>query len=1067
MHRLLLVWLLICLAQKNYAQHELWGMTSAGGKNYLGTIFKANSDGTNPMLQYSFDTPYPGGNPGAGHPVEASNGKLYGLTIIGGHYGKGVLYGYDASTNSYSVMYEFDDANGANPQYSLALHPNGKLYGVTGSGGTFGYGVLFEFDPSNNIYTKKVDFDYSTLGGYPSSSLTLANNNKFYATNYSGGANGLGTLFEYDPVGNTITNKFDFDGSNGANPINNNLVQSAHGYLFGLASFGGATNDGVLYQYDFTTSTFTKKLDFVSATMGSKPEGGMVEQNGFLYGVTNGGGGNDQGTIFKYDETNNVLTDTHDFLTTTDASGPTSGLMISSNGKFYGLVPYSGGVNYINGILYQYDPVDDSFVKKTDFSFFNNSGYGPIGDLVESSSGKLYGTTFFGGLNDYGVLFEFDLTTEITTTKIDFNFAPNGAAPTYELTQHPNGKLYGATRGGGVNGKGVLFEFDPLTNTFTKKFDFDGSANGANPEGSPVLSPNGKLYGCTIYGGAGNLGTLFEFDPTSNSFNKKIDFDGSAGIFPTGGLTLLANGHFTGTTFTGGANSGGTIFDFDPATGLIQNKIAFDPASTGNFPIGSPTSAVNGKFYSGTQQGGANGLGTIYELDTATYSITKVIDLDNSNAGLNSKFVQHPNGKLYGTTTQGGNGAGIIFELDPVSHAYAFKFGFSYNQSDNIGGPPQNLTLSNVDNKLYGVTTMRTTNDKGALFSFDPTTSTYTTIFDFVDSIGVNPLCGLIEYNGKNQLITFNPLPVKTYGDPPFDITATSTSGLTVTFTSSDPAIASVSGNTVTILKGGTVIITVHQPGSAYTNAALDVQQTLTINPADQSIQFNALPDKTLGDAAFTLSATATSGLAITYTSQNNKVTIVGNQVTLVSAGREMITASQSGNESFKAANPVSQSFCINPVKPTITVSDLNSNHPILTSSSSIGNQWYFNGAALTGETNAMVITNQSGNYSVQVTADDCKSIMADNFVLTITDIQEGESISLFPNPTSDYLFIKGVSSTTKEIVIIDVTGNQSSIQVINEQETARADVRNFSPGLYFLKITDQNQVMVYKFVKH
>ena len=90
---------------------------------------------------------------------------------------------------------------------------------------------------------------------------------------------------------------------------------------------------------------------------------------------------------------------------------------------------------------------------------------------------------------------------------------------------------------GGVNGDGVLFEYDPATNIYTKKFDFDGSATGVYPFGSLLEAGNGKLYGMTVYGGVNGDGVLFEYDPATNTCAKKLDFDGSAtGTYPFGSL---------------------------------------------------------------------------------------------------------------------------------------------------------------------------------------------------------------------------------------------------------------------------------------------------------------------------------------------------------------------------------------------------------------------------------------------------------------------------------------------------------------------------------------------------
>jgi hypothetical protein len=158
------------------------------------------------------------------------------------------------------------------------------------------------------------------------------------------------------------------------------------------------------------------------------------------------------------------------------------------------------------------------------------------------------------------------------------------------------------------------------------------------------------------------------------------------------------------------------------------------------------------------------------------------------------------------------------------------------------------------------------------------------------------------------QTITFGALAAVNYSGANFNLTATASSGLTVTYTSSNPAVATVSGNTVTIVGVGTTTITASQSGNASVAPATDVTQTLTVNQATQTITFAALPNKLLTDIPFALTATASSGLTVTYTSSNTAVaTVTGNTVTIVGLGSTVITASQSGNANYTPATSVNQ----------------------------------------------------------------------------------------------------------------------------------------------------------------
>jgi hypothetical protein len=162
------------------------------------------------------------------------------------------------------------------------------------------------------------------------------------------------------------------------------------------------------------------------------------------------------------------------------------------------------------------------------------------------------------------------------------------------------------------------------------------------------------------------------------------------------------------------------------------------------------------------------------------------------------------------------------------------------------------------------------------------------------------------------QTISFADLPARTYGAASFNLTATATSGLPITYTSSNTNVATVSGNTVTIKGVGSTTITASQAGNANYVAAPSVGQVLTVTKAAQTISFAALPSKTYGDGTFSLSATASSGLPVTYASANTNVaTISGSTVTIRGAGTASITASQPGNNNYNAATAVAKTLTV------------------------------------------------------------------------------------------------------------------------------------------------------------
>jgi hypothetical protein len=161
-----------------------------------------------------------------------------------------------------------------------------------------------------------------------------------------------------------------------------------------------------------------------------------------------------------------------------------------------------------------------------------------------------------------------------------------------------------------------------------------------------------------------------------------------------------------------------------------------------------------------------------------------------------------------------------------------------------------------------------------------------------------------------DQNITFGPLSDKTLGDPPFSISASSSSGLPVSFAAAGNC--TISGSTVTLTGAGSCAITASQAGNTTFNPAPPVTQSFHIANAksSQTIDFPALADKTFGDPAFAVSASASSGLPVSFSAAGN-CTVAGNVVTLTGAGSCSITAAQDGDSSYLPAAPVTQTFQI------------------------------------------------------------------------------------------------------------------------------------------------------------
>src|SRR2546425_1015019 len=199
-------------------------------------------------------------------------------------------------------------------------------------------------------------------------------------------------------------------------------------------------------------------------------------------------------------------------------------------------------------------------------------------------------------------------------------------------------------------------------------------------------------------------------------------------------------------------------------------------------------------------------------------------------------------------------------------------------------------------------------------------TGIYVVTASFAGDENYNPVANnqqSIMISRAGQAITFGTLTNKTFGDSPFTVDATSSSGLPVSLAVLS-GLATINGNMVTINGAGMVTLRASQAGDANYNAATPVDQPFTVTKAGQTISCGALADKTFGDPDFTVSATASSGLSVSFGALGN-CTISGRTVHITGAGSGTITAAQAGDSNYNAAASVPQSFTIAKANQTIT----------------------------------------------------------------------------------------------------------------------------------------------------
>src|ERR1051325_4773037 len=179
------------------------------------------------------------------------------------------------------------------------------------------------------------------------------------------------------------------------------------------------------------------------------------------------------------------------------------------------------------------------------------------------AQGNIWGMTEWGGADNKGVIFTTDSNGNNFNVRYSFKIDTPGNIPSGCPIQASNGKFFCMTNAGGYNNRGILYEYDPASSAYSKKVDFSGP-NGAEPEGSLIQASNGKLYGMTTYGGTRNFGVIFEYDPATSIYTQKLKFDSvNSGANPYGSLLQASNGLLYGLTFSGGANNRGVLFEYN------------------------------------------------------------------------------------------------------------------------------------------------------------------------------------------------------------------------------------------------------------------------------------------------------------------------------------------------------------------------------------------------------------------------------------------------------------------------------------------------------------------------
>jgi uncharacterized repeat protein (TIGR03803 family) len=377
--------------------------------------------------------------------------------------------------------------------------------------------------------------------------------------------------------------------------------------------------------------TFSTLLSF-NGTNGEQPYGALVQYtDGSLYGTTFSGGDTINcsppygcGSIFKI-TMSGALTTLHNFEGK-DGVQPQAGLVLASDGNFYGTTSLAGGVNGGGiGTIFRMTPSGTLTTIYNFCSLDTCSGNASPSGLIQAAHGNLYGTTSNLGTSNLncssdgcGTIFSISPTTGTYQTIYNFCSLSNcadGFSPVGGVIQGADGKLYGVTSSGGGNtacsfipltGCGTVFSFNLTTGALTTLHVF-AFTDGASPIGGLVQAKDDNLYGTTRFGGDSNCsspqacGALFGIT-TGGAIVMDHAFLVSEPNTPQSGVIQGNDGDLYGTTTAGGTNpacsSGGCGALFKSTlSGTVTSLYSFGGGTDGSHPAAPLMQASNGNYY--------------------------------------------------------------------------------------------------------------------------------------------------------------------------------------------------------------------------------------------------------------------------------------------------------------------------------------------------------------------------------------------------------------------------------------------------------------------------------------
>jgi uncharacterized repeat protein (TIGR03803 family) len=356
----------------------------------------------------------------------------------------------------------------------------------------------------------------------------------------------------------------------------------------------------------------------------------------------------------------------HNFSEGSDGCCPFAGLARDREGSLYGVTEGGGATDY--GTLFKLTPSLEGYSFRVLADFSESRGAFCEDTPVVDELGNVFGVCREGGLST-GTLWEYSSSGKFVVLR-QFT-TPDGQDP-YDVALDRSGNLYGAAFYG-PGGAGTLWRYSRSSQTFTVLHSFTGGADGADPSG-PTIDSKGVLWGQTFYGpncATCGPGTVWNYDPQSETFTTVLDFTSTGISNPETDFTIDKHGNLFGTAWPVDHSNWGTVYELQADNNYAPLVLyTFTNEQDGNEPFGKLRFDKHGNLIGTTQYGGAYDNGTVYEVfykdgtwqETLLHSFEFWVDGEFPSGLITDGDCD----RWFGTAETGGHGWGTAFELSGI-----------------------------------------------------------------------------------------------------------------------------------------------------------------------------------------------------------------------------------------------------------------------------------------------------------------------------------------------------------------------------------------------------------------